>query len=115
MGDKTRYTIISMLLENNYCVGALARRLNISQAAVSQQLQVLRKEGLVWGEKRGYWTHYIVNRKLLEQAGLDLQRLSNLKGSNESACINEDGERINCDERGSVSKCANADVKNQKS
>ena len=69
ISDESRFRIINILLTHDLCVGALAKHLNISKSAVSQHLQVLRKIGLVTGEKRGYFTHYIVNRLLLKQVG----------------------------------------------
>jgi DNA-binding transcriptional ArsR family regulator len=69
MADESRYKIISILLKRDLCVGGLAKQLCISKPAVSQHLQILRKTGLVTGEKRGYYTHYGVNRTLLIQFG----------------------------------------------
>jgi DNA-binding transcriptional ArsR family regulator len=46
--DKT----ITILLKHDLCVGGLARQLDISKPAVSQHLQVLRKIGLLTGEKK---------------------------------------------------------------
>ena len=60
LAEKNRFRIINLLLTHDFYVGALAIRLDISKAAVSQHLQVLRKAGLVKGEKLGYWTHYSV-------------------------------------------------------
>lgn len=65
LSDETRLKIIDLLMEYDFCVGALSRQLGISEAAVSQHLKVLRKAGIVSGEKRGYYTHYDINRKLL--------------------------------------------------
>ena len=65
LADENRLKIIMLLLRYDFCVGALASNLGITKAAVSQQLQVLRKAGLVKGEKRGYWTHYSVERESL--------------------------------------------------
>ncbi|MBN1383210.1 MAG: winged helix-turn-helix transcriptional regulator [Deltaproteobacteria bacterium] len=67
LGDPQRFKIIKLLLGHNLCVGALAQHLGISKPAISQHLQVLRKAGLVKGEKRGYWTHYIVEREILKE------------------------------------------------
>jgi ArsR family transcriptional regulator len=67
LADETRFKIVSLLLNHSFCVGALAQHLGISEAAVSQHLRVLRKAGLVKGEKRGYWTHYSVDRGSLVQ------------------------------------------------
>lgn len=50
LADKTRLKIIIILLNYDLCVGALAKHLAISEAAVSQQLQILRKAGLVRGK-----------------------------------------------------------------
>lgn len=67
LGDANRFKIINLLLDHDFCVGALAQHLGISKPAISQHLQVLRKAGLVRGEKRGYWTHYMVERDMLKQ------------------------------------------------
>ena len=67
LGDANRFKIINLLLGHDLCVGALAQHLGISKPAISQHLQVLRKAGLVKGEKRGYWTHYMVERDILKQ------------------------------------------------
>lgn len=67
LGDANRFKIINLLLGHDLCVGALAQHLGISKPAISQHLQVLRKAGLVKGEKRGYWTHYMVERDVLKQ------------------------------------------------
>ncbi|MBS4024020.1 MAG: winged helix-turn-helix transcriptional regulator [Dethiobacter sp.] len=76
LGDETRFNIVKLLLNHNFCVGALASRLGISAPAVSQHLQLLRKAGLVKGEKRGYWTHYVVDREVLMQLADDLADLA---------------------------------------
>lgn len=67
LGDANRFKIVKLLLGHDLCVGALAQHLNISKPAISQHLQILRKAGLVKGEKRGYWTHYVVERDVIRQ------------------------------------------------
>ena len=83
LADESRLRIIDLLLTHDLCVGALASRLDISKAAVSQHLQILRKAGLVKGEKRGYWTHYMVQRNVLHRIAGNLMKAANqeaLKG-----------------------------------
>ncbi len=75
IGDKSRYNILMLLLEHDYCVNALAHKLNLSEAAISQHLKILRNAKLVWGEKRGYFTHYSVNEATLKDMGQKLQAL----------------------------------------
>ncbi len=76
LADETRFKIIQLLLEHDFCVGALAERLGVSRAAVSQHLRLLKEHGLVRGEKRGYWTHYMVNREKLAETAAFLTDLA---------------------------------------
>ncbi|WP_245526697.1 ArsR/SmtB family transcription factor [Acetohalobium arabaticum] len=69
IADEKRLKLVNLLLKQDYCVGALAKELEISKSAVSQHLKVLRESELVIGEKRGYWVHYSVQEdKLIELA-----------------------------------------------
>ena len=61
----TRVRIVQLLKEHSLCVNALATRLGVTPAAVSQHLRVLRSAGLVTGEKRGYYVHYRLNERTL--------------------------------------------------
>ena len=58
---ETRLRILLLLRDRRLCVGALARRLGITQGAVSQHLRVLRGAGLVKARREGYYVHYAVN------------------------------------------------------
>ncbi|HMA67861.1 MAG TPA: metalloregulator ArsR/SmtB family transcription factor [Desulfosalsimonadaceae bacterium] len=64
---ETRVRIIELLKERSLCVNALAGALDISPAAVSQHLRVLRDADAVLADKRGYFVHYRVNEKTLAQ------------------------------------------------
>jgi len=67
LSAETRIKIISLLKEKTLCVGALARHLNITQAAVSQHLRLLKDADLLIPDKRGYYVHYLVNEKTLKE------------------------------------------------
>lgn len=86
LADETRFNIINLLLKHDFCVGALAKRLSLSDAAVSQHLQVLRKTGLVTGEKKGYFTHYCVNRGILIKAADEIKSLASQPRQCGSSC-----------------------------
>lgn len=47
LADENRLLLLRLLLRRNCCVRALARQLDISEAAVSQHLKVLREAGLI--------------------------------------------------------------------
>ena len=63
----TRVQIVQLLKDGTLCVNALAQRVNVSPAAVSQHLRILRDADLVESEKRGYYVHYRVNSKTLQR------------------------------------------------
>lgn len=67
LSDTNRLKIFMLLSKRTLCVNALVKRLDLSQPAVSQHLKILREAGLVHAEKRGYWVHYSINKKKLEQ------------------------------------------------
>ncbi len=76
LADKRRLKIIELLSSYDLCVGALSRHLGVSESSVSQHLRVLRKAGLVKGEKVGYWTHYRVERDVLVQLSRVLKEIA---------------------------------------
>lgn len=66
--EPTRYAILCLLLRHDYCVRALARKLGISEPAVSQHMNVFKRYGLVEGRKLGYQVHYKVDRARIAEA-----------------------------------------------
>lgn len=69
LGDETRLKIVHLLVNEEYCVGGLAKTLKITSSAVSQHLKVLKEVNLVSGRKVGYYTHHtVVNESLIKIA-----------------------------------------------
>ncbi len=67
LGDPTRFHLLALMAEEGCCVRALAYRCNLSEPAVSQHLKVLREADLVQGIRRGYYTHYRINREKIAE------------------------------------------------
>ena len=86
LADEKRLKILHMLITDDLCVGALAKHLGISKPAVSQHLQILRKAGLVKGEKRGYWTHYGVDHSALARIASELNALAVAEKAHTTIC-----------------------------
>lgn len=106
LADDTRFKIVQLLLTHDFCVGALARNLGISEAAVSQHIQILRKGGLLRGEKRGYWTHYAVERDLLIQLAEGLKELSKQPANHKFVCLRESLKKVDgLGGKGKMCKC----------
>ena len=57
---------------------------------MSQHLKVLREAGLVTGEKRGYYTHYMVNREPIRQTAGELEHIAE-QDREEMRCAKENG------------------------
>ena len=79
IADETRMKILTLLLEHNYCVRALARSLELTEATISQHLKVLREAGLLFGEKRGYFMHYDVERAVLYELATEIEKLAEIE------------------------------------
>jgi len=62
---ETRVRMIELLKRRSLCVNALAKALEITPAAVSQHLRVLRDAEIVSADKKGYFVHYKVNKATL--------------------------------------------------
>ena len=65
LGEPKRFLLLQLMAERGYCVRALARQSQLSESAVSQHLKVLREAGLVYGVKKGYYTHYCLDKEAL--------------------------------------------------
>ncbi len=66
--EPTKFQILGLLMQHNYCVHALSKKIGISEPAISQQLHILKKNGIISGKKIGYQIHYQINMKLIENA-----------------------------------------------
>ncbi|WZL72354.1 metalloregulator ArsR/SmtB family transcription factor [Clostridiaceae bacterium 35-E11] len=65
LGDETRLKILVILSKKRICAKGIARHLDISEAAVSQHLKVLKKAGIIVGKKAGYYVHYDLQEPIL--------------------------------------------------
>jgi ArsR family transcriptional regulator, arsenate/arsenite/antimonite-responsive transcriptional repressor len=110
IGEENRMQMIRLLLKGDLCVGALARILNMSKPAVSQHLKVLREAGLIRGEKIGYWTHYRVEKELIQKSSDYLQELikqkPDAKDINQFICLRKEESEAS-QERRSLQMCKN--------
>jgi len=63
----TRVRMIELIKRRPLCVNALAQALDITPAAVSQHLRVLRDADIVTADKKGYFVHYRINNEVLSR------------------------------------------------
>lgn len=77
LGDPKRFQLLQLMSQRGYCVGALAISSQLSESAVSQHLKILREAGLVYGVRRGYYTHYSVDKDALGRIIAELEAMRN--------------------------------------
>lgn len=92
LGDIKRFQLLQLMSERGYCVRALARLSQLSESAVSQHLKILREAGLVYGVKRGYYTHYCVDKDALDNL---ISALTKMRDTQRKPC---DGPFYGCPE-----------------
>ena len=89
LADKNRLKILSLLLNKQYCVKSLAKKLAISESSVSQHLKKLREAGLVVGVKKGYWVHYSVQEEKLAKLSNELKNLKQYTTTENNHCCKQ--------------------------
>ena len=81
LGNEVRYQLIKALkdksietccgqielYENGVCVSDLVKETGLAQSTISQHLKVLETAGLIYKEKRSYWTVYLLNKQTIEE------------------------------------------------
>lgn len=75
LGDPTRLRMLRMIAAaGELCACHVEAGFDLSQPTISHHLKVLRRAGLIVGERRGTWIHYAVDAARLAElrAALEL-------------------------------------------
>jgi len=69
LSDPTRLKILKVLMSRRqpFCVGMIAKKIGISQPAVSQHLRILKNVGILEAHREGFHVHYIFDPHALQQ------------------------------------------------
>lgn len=62
LGDKTRLTMVALLMKRELCVCELLEVFDMSQPSISQHLRKLKDAGLVKEARKGQWIYYSLNK-----------------------------------------------------
>ena len=79
LGEPKRFLLLQLMAERGYCVSALAMKSELSESSVSQHLKILREAGLVYGVKKGYYTHYCLDKDALGGVIAELERIRSIE------------------------------------
>ncbi|SDK91394.1 ArsR/SmtB family transcription factor [Natronincola ferrireducens] len=77
LGDETRLKILIILFRRKICAKGIAKHLDISEAAVSQHIKVLKEAGIIVGEKVGYFVHYDLQEVALQEIVEFIEQMNN--------------------------------------
>lgn len=90
LADPTRWRIVRLVLGDAVCVCELADILEMPQSSVSSHVQVIRKAGLLEGEKCEKWTYFQIHRDYRKL----ILSLSKYFHSSEDPILAGDSERL---------------------
>ncbi|MDZ5472330.1 metalloregulator ArsR/SmtB family transcription factor [Bacillus sp. 31A1R] len=97
LGDKTRLTMMGLLVESECCVCEFVEIFQMSQPAISQHLRKLKDSGLVKEKKRSQWVIYSLNTES-EYYELVKDLINHIPNQKEKLDeLNEKGLRISCE------------------
>ena len=82
LSDPIRREILTLLKDGRKAAGDIARQFDISDAAVSRHLSVLKEAGLIRDTREGKFIYYDLNASVLEEI---LLWISDLKGESDNA------------------------------
>lgn len=77
LADETRLKILIILSRRKICAKGIAKHLDISEAAVSQHIKVLKESGIVVGEKAGYYVYYDLQEPILLEIVQFIEQMNN--------------------------------------
>ena len=79
LADPIRREILSLLKNGPLSAGEIVEHFDVSGAAISRHLSVLKDADLIWDQRDGKFIYYNINTSVLEDV---LLWLSDLKGDN---------------------------------
>ena len=82
LSDSTRREILEMLKRGKMSAGEICERFDVSDAAISRHLSVLKEADLVRDERDGKYIYYELNASVLEEIML---WITSLKGDEKDA------------------------------
>ena len=74
LSANSRIQILKLIKDKKLCVNAITKKLSISQSAVSQHLDVLKKAGLVKSDRYVSIIHYTINKTCLDNFKISVKK-----------------------------------------
>ena len=81
LSDPIRREILNLLKKQSMSAGEIGEHFDVTGAAISRHLSVLRDADLIWDQREGKFIYYSLNTSVLEEV---LLWISQLKGEEEN-------------------------------
>ena len=75
LADPTRREILNLLKQGRLSAGEIAEHFDITAAAISRHLSVLKEADLIWDSRDGKYIFYELNTSVLEEIMLWITQL----------------------------------------
>ena len=75
LADPTRREILNLLKKGKLSAGEITEHFDITAAAISRHLSVLREADLIWDTREGKYIYYELNASVLEEIMLWITEL----------------------------------------
>ena len=88
ISDPTRLKMVEMLNRHStpLCVNAIARKLNVTQSAISQHLRILKQVGIVTSSRSGYNINYRLKYDKINYFSSQLEQVLTPTNENTEHC-----------------------------
>ena len=96
IGDETRVKILILLSNRNICAKGIAKHLEISEAAVSQHIKILKEANIITGYKEGYYMLYHINEGIFNKCVSFINSISDTENILNDITVSTIGCGDNC-------------------
>lgn len=88
--DENRIKILRLLADGEKCACKLLEEMNVTQPTLSHHMKILCDSGIVIGRKEGKWMYYSISADGIEYAKRCIDKLGNVKNTNEKGSCCKD-------------------------
>lgn len=81
LGDKTRLLIVNSLMNEAKCVNTIVAELQMTQSAISHQLQILKLNGIIKATRKGKEVYYSLDDEHIKEIVLTVDNHASHKAN----------------------------------
>ncbi len=106
LSDESRLNILLLISRKSICAKGIAKHLNITEAAVSQHMKILKEANLIIGYKIGYHIIYDINYDTLKSPITFIEKMIK-NDTSDSYIFSDSSYNVKCSKNCAHKKCFN--------